>query len=151
MKWKEVSQLRKPSFKRCTGVTPDIFSKMVKAVEQSKAAERKHPNRGRPSVLSIEDKILLLLMYYREYRTMFHISIAYGVSETMVCRIIQDMESALLQHKDFHLPRKKVLTQLGNNFEIVLIDVAETPIERPKKNNANGTQEKRSDTLSSRK
>ena len=78
---------------------------------------------------------------------MFHISIAYGVSETMVCRIIQDMESALLQHKDFHLPRKKVLTQLGNNFEIVLIDVAETPIERPKK----GTQEKRSDTLSSRK
>jgi len=33
----------------------------------------------------------------------------------------------------FHLPGKKVL-QVANNFEIVLVDVAENQIERPKKN-----------------
>jgi hypothetical protein len=147
MKWKEVSQLSAKEFRRCTGISLAVFHQMAESVENSAAKERKHPNRGRNPQLSIEDKILLLLMYYREYRTMFHIGISYGISESLVCRIIKDTETKLLQDKRFHLPGKKALTQSGNSFEIVIIDVAETPIERPKKNNASGIRAKRKGTL----
>ena len=146
MKWKEVQLLSKSDFKRYTGVTPEVFHQMASAMEQSKTRQRKHPTRGRKSKLAIEDKILLLLMYYREYRTMFHIGMAYGVSEAVVCRTIKETESLLLHDKRFHLPGKKVLTRSENMFEVLLIDVAETPIERPKKNNADVIRAKRKDT-----
>jgi hypothetical protein len=90
-------------------------------------------NRGVTSKLSLEDKILLLLMYYREYRTMFHIGIAYNISEAAVCKIIMNAETKLIHDKRFHLPGKKALTKPEHTFEVVWVDVAETPVERPKK------------------
>ncbi|MCB0541851.1 MAG: transposase family protein, partial [Bacteroidetes bacterium] len=57
----------------------------------------------------IADKILLMLMYYREYRTQFHIGIAYKISESRVCEIISEMESILIKDKRFHLSDKKQL------------------------------------------
>jgi len=101
--------------------------------------------RGPKPKLSIEDKLLMLLMYYREYRTFLHISSDYGISEAQCWRIITGLEELLIKSKLFHLPGKKVL-QEANNFEIVLIDVAESPIERPKKNKKNITQAKRKGT-----
>jgi hypothetical protein len=44
------------------------------------------------------------------------------------------MESILIRDQRFHLPGKKKLLQAGNNIEVVLIDVTESPVERPKKN-----------------
>jgi hypothetical protein len=82
-------------------------------------------------------------MYLREYRTMFHIGVAYGLSESNVCRTIKFIEQALINHPSLHLPSKRALVKSDNTFEVVLIDVAETPIERPKKNNANIIQAKR--------
>lgn len=61
------------------------------------------------------------------------------------------MESILLQDKRFHLPGKKALLKAENNFEIVLVDVTESPVERPKKNKAEIIQEKRSGTHTKRK
>ncbi len=84
-------------------------------------------------------------MYYREYRTFLHISSDYGISEPQCWRIITGLEQLLIKSKLFHLPGKKVLQQ-ANSFEIVLVDVAESPIERPKKNKENTTLEKRKST-----
>jgi hypothetical protein len=75
----------------------------------------------------------MMLIYYREYRTFLHISADYGISETQCWLIITDLEKLLIKSNLFHLPGKKVL-QVANNFEIVLVDVAENQIERPKKN-----------------
>lgn len=85
-------------------------------------------------------------MYLREYRTMFHISGDYGISEASVCRTIRSIESILVKHPAFHLPGKKVLLNTDSSFEVILIDAAESPIERPKKNNASITQGKRKST-----
>lgn len=46
-------------------------------------------------------------MYYREYRTKFHI-VTYGISESRVCEIIKEIENILIQDKRFHLPVIKV-------------------------------------------
>ena len=84
-------------------------------------------------------------MYYREYRSQFHIGITYQISESRVCEIIDEMERILITDKRFHLPGKKALLKQENQFEVVLVDVTESPIERPKKNNAGIIQAKRND------
>ena len=49
----------------------------------------------------------------------------------------------IIQDSRYHLPGKKVLAKSENEIEVVLIDVSESPIERPKKNSVTITQEKR--------
>lgn len=147
MIWKEIKNLKPTDFKRLTGVTPIIFLHLVEAVNDYEAKTRKRGRTGRKSHLITEDKLLMTLMYLREYRTMFHIGVAYGLSESNVCRTIKFIEQALISHPSLHLPGKRVLTESEHLFEAILIDVAETPIERPKKNNVNITQVKRKDIL----
>ena len=72
-------------------------------------------------------------MYYREYRTQFHIGITYGISESRVCEIIKETKHILIQDSRFHLPEKKALLKEENHFEVVLLDVSENSVERPKK------------------
>ena len=92
----------------------------------------------------------MTLMYWREYRTEFHIGQTYGVSEATVCRTIKKVENALIKSKQFHLPGKKVLQPSDTVIEIVLVDATEQPIERPKKDNAGTIAAKRSVTLKKR-
>jgi hypothetical protein len=85
-------------------------------------------------------------MYWREYRTEFHIGLAYGVSEATVCRTIKKVEKVLITSKQFHLPGKKALHSSDTVLEIVLVDATEQPIERPPKDNASMTVAKRNGT-----
>jgi Helix-turn-helix of DDE superfamily endonuclease len=151
MFYKDIQHLKPHLFKRCTGVKKEVFLLMLEVVDKHKKQQRKHPSRGTPPKLTNADKILLMLMYYREYRTQFHIGLTYGISESRVCEIIQETESILIQDERFHLPGKKALLNTDNNFEVVLIDVTESPIERPKKNSETIIQGKRSDTPKKRK
>ncbi len=84
--------------------------------------------------LSVEDQLLLVLEYWREYRTQFHIGTSWGLSESAVCRLIQKVETLLLNSGKFRLPGKKQLYQNAYTWSVVAIDVTESPIERPKKN-----------------
>ncbi len=140
MRYESVQKLKDEDFKRCTGVQRSTFEQMLAVVE---AALR---NFGRPTTLSRADQLLITLMYWREYRTEFHIGLTYGVSEATVCRTIRKVENALIQSKQFHLPGKKALRSSDTIFEIVLVDATEQPIERPKKDKSSITAAKRSDT-----
>jgi hypothetical protein len=42
------------------------------------------------------------------------------------------VENTLIQSGDFNLPGKKILLE-ANEIKLVLVDVTESPIERPKK------------------
>jgi len=136
MKWQDVQHTRKADFKRLVGVTPTVFKEMVKEVKRKSNRKRKKKKRGRPFKMSEEDRILLTLMYWREYRTMFHIGHAYGISEAAVCRTIQSVENILSKSKKFQLPGKKQLTKSNQEYEVIVVDATESPIERPKKNSS---------------
>lgn len=99
---------------------------------------------GRPPKLARADQLLMTLMYWREYRTEFHIGLTYGVNEATVCRTIRKIENALIKSQQFHLPGKKVLQASDVEIEVVLIDATEQPIERPQKDNASITAVNRS-------
>ena len=76
----------------------------------------------------------MTLEYWREYRTYFHIGQSWGVTESTACRIIQKIENIISQSRVFSLPGKKRLQESDSAIDVVVIDVTETPIERPEKN-----------------
>lgn len=117
-----------------------MFEKMLAEVQNGIR------NFGRKPKLSRADQLLMSLMYWREYRTEFHIGITYGVSEATVCRTIRKIEDVLTKSGEFRLPGRKALQPSDTVIEVVLIDATEQPIERPKKSNGNTTVAKRSDT-----
>jgi hypothetical protein len=140
MRYEQIKGLKDADFKRLTGVRRSTFEKMLEVVTEGRRAF------GRPPLLSRADELLLTLMYWREYRTQFHIGVTYGVSEATVCRVIQKVENALIKSQQFHLPGKKVLQASDLEIEVVLIDATEQPIERPQKDNASTTAAKGSGT-----
>ena len=56
-----------------------------------------------------------------------------GVAESTVCRIVHGVEDCLMRSGLFRLPGKKQLVQGFGRPEVVVMDVTETPIERPKR------------------
>ena len=75
----------------------------------------------------------MTLEYIREYRTYFHISQSYSISESNAYKTVKWVEDTLIKHPDFALPGRKALLKSDMEYEVVLIDASETPIGRPKK------------------
>jgi hypothetical protein len=139
MRYETIKHLKGTDFKRLTGVKQETFESMLKVIEKGLR------DYGRPPKLSRADQLLMTLMYWREYRTEFHIAQSYGISEAAVCRTIQKVENALVRSGKFRLPGKKVLQPSDTVFEVVLVDASEQPIERPKKAKIGITAAKRGD------
>ncbi len=130
-KYEELKQLPPQQFRRLTGVKQETFSEMVNilvAVQNSR-----YRKAGRKGGLSIEDKLLMALEYLREYRTYFHLGRSYGLSESACYRACRWVEDALIKSGKFSLPGKKALLKSDVEYELILVDASETPIERPKK------------------
>ncbi len=144
MSYEQIKDLRSADFKRYCGVEPETFHRMVELVSNRLTKKRRKP--GRPPKLSVQDQVLLTLEYWREYRTLFHLSQSWGLHESNVCRIIRRVEDILTRSRAFKLPGKKVLQPADHEIEFVVVDVAETPVERPKKSKEPTTAARRSGT-----
>ena len=144
MSYEQIKDLRPTLFKRYCGVKPETFQKMVTVVSDYLAETR--IKTGRPPKLSVEDQVLMTLEYWREYRTFFHIAKSWGIHESSVCRTIRRVEDILTESKAFTLPGKKKLLLANHEIEFIVVDVAETPVERPKKSRKPITAARRSDT-----
>ena len=131
MKYEQIKKLEAEKFRRLTGVKKGTFDKMLSILREAEV--KKKAKGGRKSKLSIEDRLLMALEYIREYRTYFHVSQSYGVSESTAYDIIKWIEDTLIKHPDFALPGRKALIKSYMEYEIILIDATETPIEPPKK------------------
>lgn len=144
MKFETVKHLDDEKFRRLTGIKRPTFDKMVTILEQS--IKNRRVNSGRKKKLSLENSLLMTLEYIREYRTYFHVSQSYGVSESSTYKTVRWVEDTLIKHPDFALPGRKALLKSDVEYEVVLIDATETPIERPKKSKNTFIQERRKST-----
>ena len=144
MRFNQVEKESSENFRRLTGIKQVTFNLMVDILNQAEA--KRKSQGGKPNKLSIEDRLLMTLKYLREYRTYFHISRSYGISESACYRNIRWVEDTLIKDGKFSLPGKKELLKSDVEYEVVLIDATESPIERPKKNKSIFTQEKRRST-----
>jgi hypothetical protein len=137
-------KVNEENFKRVVGVKRETFKVMV--AEYKKAEEERkegHKIGGRKPKLCEEDRVLFMLEYYREYRTLYHMGIDYGISEGQASKVVRDVESVLIKSGKFSLPSKRVLYEADNEIEFVIIDATESPIQRPKKSKSTTIQGKR--------
>lgn len=145
MKYDKLKEFTEEEFRRLTGIKRQTFNKMIVILKEAEAIKK--ILGGKPNDLTMEDRLLMMLEYNREYRTYFHVASSYGVSESSCYRNICWIENILIKHPDLALPGKKALLKSDMKYEVVLIDATETPIERPKKNKRVSTQAKRKGTL----
>lgn len=143
MKYEKLKEFNNEEFRRLSGVKQSTFSYMIEILKD--AEKRKKAAGGKPNQLEMEDRLLMTLEYLREYRTYFHIASSYGISESSCYRNIKWIEDVLIKHPDFGLPGRKSLVKSDVEYDIVLIDATETPIERPKKSKNTSIQARKKD------
>ena len=144
-KFEEIRGLKDEDFRRLTGVKTSTFEAMTEILLAEH--RKKKQAGGRPNKLCVEDMLLMTLEYLREYRTYFHIGTSYGLSESNAYQTIKWVENTLIKDGMFSLPGKKALLKSDSEYEVVMIDATESPVERPKRGKRNGIQERKNDTL----
>lgn len=115
-------------FRKLTGLKLKHFAKILTDV--SVCLDKEFSNLGRkPKIDNHEDRVLLVLVYYRTYMTQEFLGYLIGLDESNVCRLLRRVE--LLLVKKIHIKKDRTLT--GKKVEQLLIDATEQPIQRPKK------------------
>jgi len=135
-KLETVKSYSNTKFRRITGVKRATFEKMTEILIV--ALVKKLAKGGRKPTLSVEEMLLAALEYWREYRTYAHIAASYGIDESNIYRAIKWAEDILIKDGTFSLPGKKALLSKDADYEVILYDASESPIERPKKNRVSG-------------
>lgn len=143
-KYETLKNLSDSDFRRLTGVKHATFNRLVDVLTTEIIKNKQI--KGRPSALSVADQVLIFLEYNREYRTYFHIAKSYEISEPTAYRLITRAENLLIRSGQFSLEGKKALLEGAAVDKVVIIDVTETKIQRPKKNKKNTIQPKKSIT-----
>jgi transposase len=139
-RYKKAMKLSEKDFKQIIGVQKETYESMLETLREAYA--QKHKRRGRQAKLSREDQLFLSLKYWRQYVTQKELAYEFEVGEATAHDVIVWVEDTLIKSGKFSLPGKKALLE-DNEIDIVLVDVTESPIERPKKNSGNGTRAKR--------
>lgn len=146
IKFRKVNKLSETDFRRVVGVKRGTFQEMVKVVKRH---YRKMKSKGGTNKsMSANDETLMMLEYYREYRTFKHLGVDYEVSESTAHYIVTKIEKILIVEPQFHLEKLKHIEPQKDveNIEVTVVDVTESQCERPKKSKNITTQEKRKNT-----
>lgn len=126
-------KMKKPAqFTRLVGVnygTFQIILEKLKAEIISYKQAKPMRQRGLTSSLSIEDQLLLTLIYLRQYHTFLQLGEMFSISESYAYKRYSFISKRLMKALD--LPDDKALT--SSNLKLV-VDVTEQAIERPLKN-----------------
>ena len=127
----KIQKLGEKEFKRKTGVTREIFEKMVKRLKEQYAQDHVGGGaRGQP----VELRLTLALEYWREYRTFEHMANDHQLPRSTINEMVLWVEYALSRDEEFKLVELKERFKAGeeSEIEIVIVDVEEQEIERPK-------------------
>jgi len=138
-----ITKLDSKQYKELFGVEKATFETMLIVLEEANARERIKGGR-KATKLTILDRLVITLGYWREYRAYKNIAFDYGVSKSEIGKMVLWTENTLVNCGLFSLPSKRELAQNKGEREAAVIDVTEQPIERPKRGRKNGIPAKRS-------
>lgn len=123
--------LKEADFKRVVGFGKAVFAEMPTVLEAEYA--QKHTEKGgRKAKLCVADILLPAIKYWRQYPTFMEPGLDFGVSATTAHDLTVWTENVLIKSGKFALSGKKKLLE-ENYFEVILVDVTENTIEKPKK------------------
>jgi hypothetical protein len=141
---KRIAALAASQYKELFGVDKPTFDKMYDILLH--AFIKLHEKGGKPPKLSVLDKLVITLGYWREYRTYRNIAFDYGVGKTAIGDSIIWVENTLIKDGTFSLPSKREMQRNDNVVCVAVVDVTEQEIERPKKDSEIGIQARKNDT-----
>jgi hypothetical protein len=130
-RWQRAFRQTDKDFKELFGVKKEIFLQMH-SILTTAALERRRKG-GRSPTLDVGDQLFLTLQYLREYRTMKHLAFDFGIAKSTVSDTIMRVENDLIKDGTFSLPGKKALLSQENAGRTLVVDVTESPIQRPVK------------------
>jgi len=130
LSWKKLYKKSDNEFRRITGIKKTTFAFLIKLLLPKWKALRLAG--GPKPKLKLEEQLLLSLSYWRNNGTYLETGSKYGVSESRAWEISRWIEDILIHEKALSLPGKKALLA-EKKYEIVVFDVTECPIERPKR------------------
>jgi hypothetical protein len=128
------------AFRRLTGITPAAFDRLLEQLtpryEQAEARRKDRPGRkrkpggGRKRTLSLADRLLMLLIYYRTYVTHAFLGFLFAIDDSAVGRNINPLQPLLAGI--FRIPERRVhLTE--DEIRELFFDGTERPTRRPKR------------------
>lgn len=136
-------------FRTLTGITPEKFDeiceKLVPLYEKYEIKRLSRPNRQRAiSIngkykLSLEDKLLMLLMYYRLYVNHIFLGFIFNINNANVSRNINPLQPLLANI--FKIPERKIEMAEEEIMEII-IDATEQETQRRKGSGFSGKKKR---------
>ena len=142
-----IAKMAASRHKEIFGVEKSVFDKLLRLLEVSDTYQRKSA-AGRKSQLSVLDKLVITLQYWREYRTYRHIAFDYNVGKSTIGEAIIWVENTIIASGLCNLKSARKLRENTSEIEIAIVDVTEQEIERPKKGSKNGIQARKNGTQS---
>jgi len=129
--YEKIEKLKDNEFKLITGVTREVFYKMLEVLNKKYFEE--HLLGGQPG-LSAELRLTLALEYWREYRSFRHMANDHQICKSSINNAVLWVENVLIDSDEFKLKELKEQFKPGEESEIkvIIVDVEEQPIERPK-------------------
>jgi hypothetical protein len=128
-----LKQCPSKKFRRKLGIRRRTFRRILRQVSlyvDEERRERPLSRRGKKaSALLLDEKLLLTLVYLRQYPTFDELGAMFGISESYANKLYHRYLDILV--RVLRLPGKKALVKPG--IEALLIDVTEQPMERPVK------------------
>src|ERR1700712_5241449 len=126
------------AFRQLTGITPDAFDRTLAQLtpryEQADARRKDRPDRkrrpgaGRKHALGLDDRLLMLLIYYRTYATHALLGFLFGVDDSAVGRNINPLQPLLAGI--FRIPERRV-ELAEDEIRELFFDATERPTRRP--------------------
>lgn len=124
----KIAGMKKEQYREIFGVRYEVFQKMKRVLETECPPQK----RGRPWKISVTDKLVVALLYLREYPTMRYLAWEYGISLGAVCESIRWVKNTLLKICRLRNFRHDLTAETQGRT--LIADVTECAIERPKKN-----------------
>jgi hypothetical protein len=126
------------AFRRLTGITPAAFDRLLadltpryeqaEARRKDRPGRRRRPGAGRKHALSLADRLLLLLIYYRTYTTHAFLGFLFGIDDSAVGRNINPLQPLLAGI--FRIPERRIRLDPEEIREL-FFDATERPTRRP--------------------
>lgn len=137
-----VNRLKKngKAFRMLTGITIEKFDEILEELKPiyeawnlQRLLNRKRiraPRSGNEFYLELEDRLLMLLMYYRTYVTHVFLGFLFRIDDSNISRNINPLQPLLA--KIFKIPERRIVLSEDEIVDL-FFDGTEQPINRPKK------------------
>lgn len=132
---RRIADLAEEKYLVLFGVRKATFDALLAILER--AYEEMRKKGGRKRQLSVLDMLIIMLGYYRDYRTMENMAFDYGVHKQRISEAVAWVEQTLIKDGTFSLPSKRELLKANTEIVVAIVDVTECETERPEKNKKN--------------